>query len=58
MKPDGEFGVATRTALKRFQNRKGLQATGIVDSAAFEQLVAPMRAAVEPIKPGRRTLGQ
>jgi Putative peptidoglycan binding domain len=58
VKPDGEFGVATRTALKRFQNRKGLPATGIVDSATFEQLVAPMRAAVEPIKPGRRTLGQ
>jgi Putative peptidoglycan binding domain len=58
VKPDGTFGAATETALKRFQKKKGLRPSGVVDPATFEQLVAPMRAAVEPIKPGRRTLGQ
>lgn len=58
VKPDGEFGAATEVALRRFQKRRGLEPTGVVDSATFEQLTAPMRAAVETIKPGRRTLGQ
>ena len=58
VKPDGDFGAATETALKRFPKKKGLKATGIVDAATFEQLVAPMRAAVAPIKPGGRRLGQ
>lgn len=58
VKPDGDFGAATETALKRFQRKKGLKPTGIVDAATFEQLVAPMRAAVAPIKPGKRRLGQ
>ena len=55
---DGDFGPATETSVKRYQQRKGLPATGVVDSATYDLLVAPMRAVLEPIPAGKRSLGR
>jgi hypothetical protein len=43
---DGAFGPATEAAVRAFQRRRSLPATGIVDRATFDALVAPMRRAV------------
>jgi Putative peptidoglycan binding domain len=48
---DGSFGPATSTAVRLFQQRAGLTATGVVDRATFERLVTPMVAALQPIVP-------
>ena len=39
---DGDFGPATETAVKRFQKKKGLPQTGIVDSALYDTLCKPL----------------
>lgn len=54
---DGDFGPATQSAVKDFQNKVGLPSTGIVDANTFEQLIAPMRAALQPIAANNRSLG-
>ena len=55
---DGDFGPATRAAVLSFQKKKQLPQTGVVNARTYEELVAPMRAAIEPIDPGHRSLGQ
>jgi hypothetical protein len=54
---DGDFGPATEHALKQFQTRAGLPQTGVADVATFEELTAPMKAALARIKPEGRTFG-
>jgi hypothetical protein len=55
---DGDFGPMTEAALKRFQARAGLPVTGVADAATFAALVAPMKAALAPIAPRGRSLGE
>lgn len=54
---DGDFGPATQSAVKDFQGKAGLAATGIVDETTFELLVVPMRAALQPIASDGRSMG-
>ena len=39
---DGGFGPATESAVRLFQQSQGLEETGVVDSATFQALTAPM----------------
>jgi len=55
---DNDFGPATETAVKEFQVRKELGASGVVDNDTFARLVAPMRAALEPIPRESQSLGE
>jgi peptidoglycan hydrolase-like protein with peptidoglycan-binding domain len=55
---DSDFGPATEECVKQFQKKKGLPATGVVNKATFDSLVAPMRAALKPIAPNGRSLNQ
>ena len=55
---DGDFGPATEASVKKYQQRKGLPVTGVVDSATFDLLVAPMRAALKPIPGEGKSLGR
>jgi len=55
---DDDFGPATRAAVKAFQAREGLRASGTVNLSTWTALVAPMTDAVAEIAPGKRTLGQ
>lgn len=41
-KIDGDYGPATEAAVKQFQTKKGLAATGKTEPATFAALVAPM----------------
>jgi len=55
---DGDYGGATAAAVQLFQQRGGLPATGVVDHATFDALVAPLVAALQPIAaPPGATLG-
>lgn len=54
---DGHFGPATEQAVKNFQSDNSLPATGVVDQATFDALVAPMTEALA-CKPDTGTLGQ
>lgn len=49
LKIDGEFGVATETAVSAFQQRSGLPVTGRVDGTTFDALLAPLSAVLRPI---------
>lgn len=56
---DDDFGPATAAAVRSFQQREALPATGVVDRATLERLVAPLAAALRPIAPPPgATLGQ
>ncbi len=55
---DSVFGSGTEAAVKAFQTRKKLPATGVVDRATFEALTAPIRAALHPIAAGKKTIAQ
>ncbi|MDB4991317.1 MAG: peptidoglycan-binding domain 1 protein [Myxococcaceae bacterium] len=48
---DGEFGPATEQAVRAFQNESAVPTDGVVTPALFRLLNAPMRAALEPIRP-------
>jgi len=54
---DGAFGPATETALRAFQARRGVAATGVLDEATWSLLVAPMVAALTPLR-RRAPLGE
>jgi peptidoglycan hydrolase-like protein with peptidoglycan-binding domain len=56
--PDGEYGKVTADAVRAFQQQKGLPATGVVDDATYARLVHPIVAALSPIAPNGRSLGQ
>lgn len=53
---DGAFGPATEAAVRKFQTGSGSAVTGIVDTATFAALAAPLAAAVAPIAAAGRTL--
>ena len=55
---DGDFGPATESAVKQFQSKKRLPVTGEVCANTFAELVAPMKAALTPVAPGGRSLGE
>jgi hypothetical protein len=54
---DGGFGPATEEAVRRFQARKRIVRDGVVGKRTYGALVAPMKRALAPIEPGRRSLG-
>lgn len=47
---DGQFGPATRAALRQFQRSKRVTATGTLTHASFDALVQPMRKALAPLR--------
>ena len=53
--PDGEFGRATESCVRRLQSANRLPVTGAVDSATFALLVDPMRRALGRIDPAGET---
>ena len=55
---DGDFGAGTDYAVRRFQLDNGLTDDGVVGRKTFAALVKPMKRAIAPIAPGRRSLGQ
>ncbi len=55
---DGDFGPATGSALRLFQEKSGLKGTGVADAGTFAVLVAPMKAALANIAPEGRSLGE
>lgn len=55
---DKSFGAATEAAVAAFQGKVKLPATGIVDKATFDALVAPIVAALKPIASGRKSRAQ
>jgi len=54
---DGDFGSATQAAVKDFQTKVGLPTNGVVDENTFAKLIAPMRAAQQPIPASGLSLG-
>jgi peptidoglycan hydrolase-like protein with peptidoglycan-binding domain len=53
---DGDFGAATASQVRKFQAKRKLPVTGVVDEATYNALVQPMIAALSPLS-GRRALG-
>lgn len=45
---DGQFGPATQYAVGRFQTRRRLPGTGVVDTPTFEELTRPLQRALAP----------
>ncbi|MBI3258171.1 MAG: peptidoglycan-binding protein [Ignavibacteriae bacterium] len=46
---DKDFGGATELAVKKFQERNGLQKTGIVDNNTFNKLISPIYRATASV---------
>ena len=55
---DEKFGPATEVAVGRFQAKKGLAESGVVDEETFDEFVAPMARASQPIEANGRGLGK
>lgn len=55
---DDGFGDATEKAVKAFQTKQKLPATGVVDQPTFHGLTQPMRNALKPISAKGKTLNQ
>lgn len=49
---DESYGPATKRAVALFQTARGLSATGSVDEATWDQLVAPLVRALAPVAAG------
>lgn len=49
IKVDGDFGMVSETAVKDFQNKHNIHATGIVDDATLEALKGPQEATVNGV---------
>lgn len=47
---DEDFGPATERAVQRFQQAKGLSATGVVDEPTWSELTAPLSRALSPVR--------
>jgi hypothetical protein len=54
---DRDYTAATEEAVRKFQTRKGLNPTGIVNKQTYGRLLLPMREAMVPIPAGYRSLG-
>ncbi len=52
---DGAFGPATESAVRKFQEGKGIVVTGVVDISTFAALTTPMAKALAPIPAGGKT---
>lgn len=55
---DGDFGPATKEAVRQFQEREGLKADGIVNKKTYSRLIFSMKQALTPIKVNERSLGE
>ncbi len=55
---DGDFGPATERTVKEFQRARELAVDGIVGQRTFAKLVLPMMAALEPVPPNGKTVGE
>lgn len=55
---DGDFGAGTELAVSTFQKKAKLPPTGQVDQPTWDALVAPMRAALQPVTAGSKSLRQ
>ena len=55
---DGDFGPATEAAVKQFCTQVGLPPSAVVNKTIFDRLVSPMKAALAPISPQGRSLGE
>lgn len=55
---DQKFGPATQLAVKQFQVKSNLDASGIVDDETFQFLIAPITAALVEIPKNEITLGE
>ncbi len=53
---DGVYGPATQRAVREFQEKNSLPADGVVDSATFDALVAPLQRVLSPL-PAAPTFG-
>ena len=53
---DGDFGAATASQVRKFQAKRKLPVTGVVDEATYNALVQPIVAALSP-RSGPRALG-
>ena len=53
---DGDFGAATASQVRKFQAKRKLPVTGVVDEATYNALVQPIVAALSPLS-GPRALG-
>lgn len=49
---DGRYGPATAAAVRAFQSRAALRATGTVNRTTFEAMLAPLAAARRPLPAG------
>lgn len=58
LKIDGDFGPATEAAVKQFCIQERLPVSAVVERVIFDRLVAPMRAALAPIPPQGKSLGE
>ena len=55
---DGVFGAATKDAVAKFQEEKGLRVDGIVFEITFAELMMPFRNVVKVIPVNGRSLGE
>ncbi len=55
---DGDYGPATESAVRQFQEKKGLNIDGMVFVKTFEQLIQPLERAIEEIPANGKTRAQ
>jgi hypothetical protein len=57
VKLDGDFGAATESAVKTFQQRSQLNPDGVVATDTFAKLIQPMTDALQPLPVANGNLG-